>query len=278
MNDFAQQSIDRLLAYCRAQDFQGWDCFDGLNSNLLTNLPILDKSKYFKILWMQFFKRCPINLRVLAQIPKGYNPKGLGLFISGLCAQYGLFRDQGQLLEATKLAEIVINHRTEGFSNSCWGYNFPWQSRFFYQPSYSPTVVATSFIAHSLLDLFSITGDQKYFDIARSSCDFILHDLKKTNDCDKGHIFSYSPTDHTQIFNASLLGAGLLSRVYSITRETQLAEEAQKAVLFSCDHQQPDGSWVYGLSKTQQWIDSFHTGYNLCSIGISFLDTNYQDS
>ena len=27
--------------------------------------------------------------------------------------------------------------------------------------------------------------------------------------------------------------------------------------------QNQDGSWVYGAYKIQNWIDSFHTGYNI---------------
>ena len=38
---------------------------------------------------------------------------------------------------------------------------------------------------------------------------------------------------------------------------------ARQSVIACCDAQANDGSWVYSLSKDQQWIDSFHTGYNL---------------
>ena len=29
------------------------------------------------------------------------------------------------------------------------------------------------------------------------------------------------------------------------------------------EHQREDGSWTYGTGKYHQWIDNFHTGYNL---------------
>jgi len=215
---------------------------------------------------MQFFKHSPINFRIPARINKDYNPKGLGLFVSGFCNLFRVFQQPDHLQEAKRIAEIVIELATPGFKNTCWGYNFPWQSRFFYQPPYFPTIVATSFIAQSLLDLFDLTLEHRYLDIARASCNFVLHDLNRTDYGEKGSIFSYSPIDHTQIFNASLLGAALLSRVYSITGEKQLADEARKAVLFCTLNQRLDGGWTYGLSDKQQWIDSFHTGYNLSSI------------
>ena len=30
-----------------------------------------------------------------------------------------------------------------------------------------------------------------------------------------------------------------------------------------CDGQRDDGAWVYGMLPVQNWVDSFHTGYNL---------------
>jgi hypothetical protein len=30
--------------------------------------------------------------------------------------------------------------------------------------------------------------------------------------------------------------------------------------------QRNDGSWTYGANRVQNWIDSFHSGYNLCAL------------
>jgi hypothetical protein len=99
--------------------------------------------------------------------------------------------------------------------------------------------------------------------MARSACDFILKDLNRTYD-DKGNFaFSYSPLDKTVVFNASLLGSRLLSRVYSFTHEKELLDPAKRSVVFCCDYQKNDGSWSYGTLDFHQWIDNFHTGYNL---------------
>jgi len=87
--------------------------------------------------------------------------------------------------------------------------------------------------------------------------------LNRTYDKDGDFAFSYSPEDSTQVFNASLLGSRLLARAYSYTKEEELMREAKRSVNFCCKHQKVDGSWTYGTLPFHQWIDNFHTGYNL---------------
>ncbi|MCU0385048.1 MAG: hypothetical protein MUE38_03410 [Flavihumibacter sp.] len=157
----------------------------------------------------------------------------------------------------------IIASETPGYSGACWGYNFDWESRAFFQPKFTPTVVASSFIANALLDAYDITGEQCLLDKARSTCDFFLKDLNRTEDADGNFAFSYSGNDNAIVFNASLLGSRLLARVYHHTGEEELKIIARKSVAFCCNHQKPDGSWSYGTYSFHQWIDNFHTGYNL---------------
>jgi hypothetical protein len=60
-----------------------------------------------------------------------------------------------------------------------------------------------------------------------------------------------------------LLGSKLLSYCYHYTKEKKLKETARESIIACTNAQQTDGSWVYGELPTQNWIDSFHTGYNL---------------
>jgi rhamnogalacturonyl hydrolase YesR len=51
--------------------------------------------------------------------------------------------------------------------------------------------------------------------------------------------------------------------MYHFTNEYELYDAAEKSVYFCCDNQKEDGSWSYGKLHYHQWIDNFHTGYNL---------------
>ena len=258
-----QESFDKLKRYCEEENFKGWDPYDGLNSQIFNAIPFLNKSRLIRLLWIQFFKRSPFNFRNFFLIKKDYNPKGLGLFLLGYCNLYRIEPKTEYLDKIKFLAEKVISLQTKGYSGACWGYNFPWQAKAFYQPRYFPTVVATSFISCALLDAFEITGEQKYYDIAVSSADFVLKDLNRTYNGNGDFCFSYSPSDKTQVFNASLLASRLLARIFYYTKEKHLIVEAEKSVAYCINHQGADGSWSYGLADFQKWIDNFHTGYNL---------------
>lgn len=256
-------AFEKLRSYCESEDFKGWDPYDGLNSRFFRCLPFLPRNRLARLAWIQLFKRNPMNLRSVFGIDKDYNPKGLGLFISGYCNLYKNNPDPIYLERIVYLADKVIDLVTPGYSGSCWGYNFDWQSRAFFQPKYTPTIVATTFIASALMDAYEITKEERFLDIALNSKNFLLKDLNRTYDEDNNFSFSYSPKDRTTVFNATLLGSRLLARIFSYTNEIELIEEARKSVAFCCKFQQENGSWSYGTLPYHQWIDNFHTGYNL---------------
>lgn len=262
MTDF-KESFQKLKSYCEKENFKGWDPYDGLNSNVFQSLPIISNTRFFRLAWIQVFKRSPLNLRKITLVKKGYNAKGIGLFITGYCNLYKTDPKPEYLERINQLCQQVMKMQSKGYSGACWGYNFDWQARAFFQPKGTPTVVATTFITEALLEAYKITDNEAYLKVAKSATQFILKDLNRTYD-EKGNFsFSYSPLDKTQVFNASLLGAKLLSLVYKFTKNKNLLNEAKKAVQYAADFQQENGAWAYGTLPYHQWVDNFHTGYNL---------------
>src|SRR6266849_10578460 len=73
----------KLLAYCRAEGWAGYDPYDALNSRVLEALPFLN-ARLPRIALTQLLKRSPVNVRPLALIPKTQNPKALALFLRAL--------------------------------------------------------------------------------------------------------------------------------------------------------------------------------------------------
>lgn len=276
MSDYIE-SFKKLKAYCEAEQFKGWDPFDGLNSRIFQATP-LKKSWFFRLAIIQLFKRNPYNWRKLFLIDKGFNPKGIGLFLMGYCYLYELLKDKPQyekefgsiddcLKTINYLAELLITLRSEGYAGACWGYNFDWQRlNTFFFPKGTPTVVATCFCSTALMEAYEVTGNKEYLEVALTSADFVIKDLHRTEYGD-GFFFSYSPQNvNGSVINASLLGTKLLSYCYKYTQNEEYKELARKSVCASVKAQNDDGSWVYGLLDNQGWKDSFHTGYNLDGI------------
>lgn len=255
-------SFQKLIDFCQSEDYKGWDPYDGLNSWIIQKT-LIGNSKFLRLAWIQFFKRSPINLRNVFGIKKDYNPKGLGLFLTGYCNLYLKEPKEEYLEKINLLATKVLELKTPGYSGACWGYNFDWQARAFFQPKYTPTVVATSFIVEALLMAYDITNRDELLHAASSASKFVLEDLKKSFDDEDNYTFSYSPLDKTQVLNAGLLGAKLLSLVYLYNKDENLINEAKKVVSYVCTKQTEEGSWPYGSLPYHQWVDNFHTGYNL---------------
>lgn len=266
MTEKIQNSFNKLAEYCEKEEYKGYDPFDGLNSTLFHSIPFISSNRFVRLSWIQAFKRLPLNLRPVTGIEKAYNPKALGLFLSGYCNLFKQTSKEMYLEKISFFSDKLLELQNKDWSGACWGYNFDWQARAFFQPKNTPTVVATTFIVSALLDAYEITGKEQLLAIARSSCDFVLKDLNRTYDENENFAFSYSPLDNSVVFNASLLGSRLLARVYGFTKENELYESAERSVTFCCDKQMADGSWSYGTEHFHQWVDNFHTGYNLESL------------
>jgi hypothetical protein len=250
----------RLLAYCRARHWAGYDPYDALNSRVFRALPFLD-FKPVRLLLTQGVKKCPINLRPLLAVPKTPNPKGIALFLMSLVklSKIGLIAESGLIQE---LADKLLSLRSPGREDFCWGYNFDWQTRGDLVPRGSPNIICTTFAAHALLDAGGPSQDPRRLEAALSAAEFILRVLFWRDRGSKA-CFSYTTTGRDEIHNANLLGAAFLCRVGRITGEKKFIEPALEAARYSVSRQHEEGAWDYGEGPTQHWIDNFHTGYNL---------------
>lgn len=253
----------QLFNYCRSNNWAGYDPYDALNSRLFNATP-LSKSRVCRIAFTQVLKRLPINLRPLLAIPKEQNAKALALFLTASLklSRLGLLEDQ-EIIKS--LADRLLELRSPDPAYWCWGYSFPWQTRTVLVPKGAPNLVCTTFAAEALIDAYEQTQNSRYLDAALSASEYILDCLFWKEGDAVG--FSYPvPSVRSRVHNANFLGAALLSRAYKLTGEGKFKDVALAAARYSAARQNTDGSWYYGESRTQHWIDNFHTGYNLCAL------------
>jgi hypothetical protein len=264
--DLFQTAYDELLSWCRTRDFAGHDPFDALNSRLFQATP-LTQSRNARFVWTQLIKRSPIDVRRVVRVPAERNGKGVALFALAQLARYRRLKTEESRQQAKVMLAALLSMKIDGYSGAAWGYNFDWQSRSFFAPRETPTIVATAFAARALVeggrDLQDFPDLQNE---ARSICEFIKKDLPRSVENESEVCFSYAPNSNTRVFNASLLAAEVLATVAKLAGESEFLKLAERATRYVVNNQRADGSWFYGADPKQSWIDSFHTAYILFSL------------
>ena len=275
-NEEIQNVTLKLLNYCKGNDWAGYEPYDVLNSKVFNSLAFLNV-KLPRLVLTQFLKRSPINFRQLLLVPKTQNPKALGLFLSAFVnlARIRVATDEDYV---EQMVERLVALRSKDHPHWCWGYNFPWQTRTVLVPRWAPNLVCTTFAANGLLDAFEQRGDERYLRMALSSAEYLLNDLywSDTNACGFGYPL---PEVHGQVHNANLLGASLFCRIYKLTGQEKFLGPALDVARYSVAQQHSDGGWDYGEAPYQNWIDNFHTGFNLSAlraIGRSLETSEYE--
>ena len=254
----------KLIDYCRANDWKGYDPYDALNSRVFKYLPFLD-FRLPRLLFTQILKRIPFNIRPLLMVPKTQNPKAIALFLMSFIKLSRLLLLEQQNLIGM-MVEKLVALRAPNSDYWSWGYSFPWQGRTILVPREEPNLVCTCFIASALFDAYEKLEDSQLLKMALSSTEYILNDLYWEKD-DSVAGFSYPlPGLQSRTHNANFLGAAILCRAYKLTGDKKFLIPAFKVVRYSTTQQKDDGSWAYAESSNYRWIDNFHTGYNLCAL------------
>ncbi len=253
------EALTHLRTYCEEQDFSGWDPYDALNCPFM---PVLSMgTKYGRIAWTQLLRRLPFNLRPLLRIPKGHNPKGIGLFLEGYAKIFAVTGDEVCREKIDYLLELLKKYRASAY-NGGWGYNFDWQNRVMFVPKHTPTIVNSAFIGHALLDAYELVGTQEALDMAKEIKGFYMNGPNRQQVGDT-FCFSYTPLDQNFVHNANMLSASFLMRLGYKTDDEELKGLSRSSMAYSMAYQRDDGSWFYAEPESQRWVDSYHTGFNL---------------
>lgn len=275
------KSISLLENYILKEKYHGYDPYDALKSPIFKYSFL--NNRHFRLIIQRIIRRAPFNFRCILRIPKGYNPVTLGLSLQAFSYLAASF-PENKIFYTEKIDFLLseLNRlSSKGYSGICWGYDFDWESRYSTFPAFTPTSVATGFIANALFENFKLFNNQTSLDYFKSSVNFIINDLNKIYDKYGNFCYSYSPLDKQVVFNASMKASRLLAQAYSIIKDKSLILEANKAIGFVMSHQRNDGAWIYSKGDSRKWVDNYHTAYILdCLKDYEFYtnDTTYQSN
>lgn len=255
------KSILRLSHWLEINDYRGYDAFDGLSARFVR--PLTFETRFLRTVLQQGVRRFPLNLRPVLGIDKEHSSKGMAFLARGFMRLHDATGDGVWAERARFTLQWLVDHKSNGYNGACWGNHFDYQSRGFYLPKGVPTVVWTSLIGHAFLDAYEHFSDESYLEVAVSACVHILRDLQAFSEGDAAACITYVPRVDCRVHNANTLGASLLARTYSFTRNEALLSLAQKAIQYTAQHQRQDFSWYYGEKENLHWVDNFHTAYVL---------------
>ncbi len=260
----ATDVAEALLVEARRCEFRGYDPFDGLNSRIFARSG-LNRSALARIGWIQLHKRSLLNLRPLVGVEKTRNPKGIALFILGLLAHDDAGEREQALIEAAQLGDWLIANRVDraAWKHSAWGYPFDWAARAFFVPQGKPNAITTCYVARALLALGEATGMARFTEAAVDAGRFLDSLYRESGEhC----YYTYIPGETAFVHNASLWSAAVAASTAARgggERGATIQARALDAARQSAAMQRPDGAWTYGTRAHHQFIDGFHTGYNL---------------
>lgn len=251
-------SIEKLAAWVEAHQYRAYDPGDGD----LSFLRYCTLNRHFlRRLLTAAVLRTPFHVRPLIGIRPHTSTKGMGYMGWGYTKMYGVTQEESYRQRAEYCFNWLMENRSPGRGEYCWGNHFAFSTRAGTIPKYTPTIVWSSLIGLAFMEAAEVFGNPEYLQVAASTAEFVKSLPREQTD--QGLCLSYVPFDQSSIHNSNMLGAALLAKVGAQAGDKQALTLAKEAMWYSCSRQLPNGAWYYGEAPKYHWIDNFHTGYNL---------------
>ena len=259
MKKVLEESIQKVEKWVEDHDYKGYEPFDGLSSYLR---PLTCGNLFLDRLLLQLIRQSPLNLRPILGVKPLDSTIGRGYMAWGYCNMLKLTGDQKYKDKIISCLKWLIDNKSPGNEEYSWGKHFDFASRGGIYYKFEPILVWTVLIGQAFLDAYETLEEKRYLEIADSICRWIL-ELPR-NQTESGFCLGYLKGDNdSTIHNSNMLGAAMLARTSKYNGNKEYLKVAKGAMKYSCSRQLPNGAWYYGEDPMYQWIDNFHTGYNL---------------
>lgn len=269
-----QEILTDVVAAAKGKSYIGFSKFDALNSPFLNVLSM--NNKWLRLLLIQSVMRCPFQIRSLLGVKKSRNPKGIALFARAYLFLFEMTGNKDYLEEAERLLLWLVENRSRGQKNLCWGYNFTWQSTILLQEKYEPNVVVTVFAAEAFIHAYRVTRNDRYLHFARQAANFILHDIPVLYEsCDERAIAYVLGDVDTVVLNNNVLAGAFLIKLWHETKNDGLRDAAEKMFNYTVNRRTDYYAWFYTHPRGKSPIrhDNYHTGGILDGLGEYFEET-----
>lgn len=160
----------------------------------------------------------------------------------------------------------LVENRTEGYKNYCWGINIklPVAKDLIY-PKNTPFSTNTPYVLEALIAYYKISNDKAILKVILSVYAFLEDDIKIMLETESELATSYGPFKDRIIVNAvsySMYSYALLLD-FLPEQSSYIKNKIQKMYNFIKNNQNEDGSWFYAPLDNRSFIDCFHSCFIL---------------
>lgn len=213
---------------------------------------------------------CP-GIRILVARKRRF-PIADAHYIQGFIALHCVDGSNIFLAAAQALASEVVASACPGYSALGWGYPFDWQTKRGMVRAGTPLTTTTPYVFDALLQLYAVTGQDRYRRWAASAARFMATHIRHEA-ARRGRAASYTPLDRSHVVNASAYSSACLATAGRVFNEPRYLEAAAMNAAFVVAAQLPDGSWPYSESDPHDaFVDNFHTCFVLKGLYRAYLE------
>ena len=214
----------------------------------------------------QIVLRAPLNIRPFIGVKPHESAIGRGYMAWAYLLIYRRSRAERLRHEAKACLDWLINNRASCYGEFCWGDPYEYATRSGRRPRGEPLLIWSALIGQVFLEAFELLHEPRYFEVAESVGKWVL--TLPSEETNRGNCLSYVTYRQSSIHNANAMGAAFLARLGRALASDHHLAVARQAMTYTCARQRPDGSWFYAEDQKHQWVDNFHTGYNLSALAV----------
>ena len=171
MREKISVSLKKVEAWVEEHNYKGYEPFDGLSSSFrfLTfgNL-FLDR------LLLQLIRQSPVNLRPILGVKPLESTKGRGYMAAGYLTMFKVTGEHQYREKAVLCLDWLMAHKSPKFDHYSWANHFDFASRGGRYEKHDSIIVWTALIGQAFLDAYEILKEERYLDVVKSVCEWIL--------------------------------------------------------------------------------------------------------
>lgn len=207
-------------------------------------------------LWLPF-------LRTPLRIPKRIYPVSIahhGLTCVELYRQTG---DARYLDGARRDAELLVSHAVPNAKGLCWGFPFVWSTNVGLIPAHQPAATQSAYGYDLFEQLWAVTGDAHYRGSALSVARAMAEEYIDLPQPDEGVAHTYHGRGYGDVV-INAIGYRMYVLAAAIGHGAHDYQPLVRGLVrYLLSQQQADGSWWYGATPKNRFIDHFHTCFVL---------------